>query len=110
MGPILRINGVRFAMGKLTAGTYRQVMLFGEDYKIRTKENKQKYSDVELIEDALEIIKLAFKLTNEQAQQIDIGTILPTFLEIQEAAQGAFIEAAAEVPNAEGPADYPGQI
>lgn len=101
MNPILRINGVRYAMGKLKAGTYRQVMLFGEDYR--------NFTDAELVEDALEIIKLAFGLTHELALQIDVEKIIPTFLQIQELAQRVFIEKAAEVPNEQGPADYPGQ-
>ena len=101
MGLILKIDGVRHTMGQLKAGTYRQAILFGEDYK--------NCSDVELVEDALEIVRVAFDLTKEQAAQIDVDKIIPTFLQIQELAQRVFIEKAAEVPNEQGPADYPGQ-
>ena len=92
---ILRIDGTRHTMGRLKAGTYRQIILLGEDYK--------KYAEQDIIDDMVEIIKEAFGLTKEQAEKIDAETILPTFTEIQKIAQRVFTVRAAEIPNADGP-------
>jgi len=91
---VLRIDGTRHALGKIKAGTYRQVLLLGEDYK--------NYSDQDLVDDMQEIIRVAFDLTKEQASRIDTDRIIPTFRKIQKLAMEVFIEKAAEVPNAEG--------
>ncbi len=100
---ILRIDGVRYTMNRLKAGTYRQVLLLGEDYK--------NHSDEDFVEDMIEIIRVAFGLTKEQAAQIDMDTVVPTFRAIQQRVRTTFIERAAEVPNEEGPeeTELPGQ-
>ena len=93
--PIIRINGVRYTMDRLKAGTYRQVLLLGEDYK--------NYSDQDLIDDMQEIVRVAFGLSKEQINEIDIEQIIPTFRKIQKITQDVFVAKAAEIPNEEGP-------
>jgi hypothetical protein len=90
-------------MGKIKAGTYRQIVLASEDW--------ENYDDDELIEDARAIIRDAFGLTPEQADKIEMECVMPTYRKIKSLAEELFVARVAEIPNAEGPANSnePGQ-
>lgn len=99
--PTIRINGKRYIATKMKAGAYRQIMQLIEIMDGIEQE--------ELHEDMLEAIRLAFDLTPEQADQIDVADIIPTFARLSVWAKQAFMLKAALIPNAEGPATTLGQ-
>lgn len=101
--PILKIDGKRYTMGRLKAGTYRQIVLLGEDWP--------NYSEDELIEDCRAIVRDAFELTQEQSDQIEMEQVMPIYRKIKELAENVFVVRSAELPNGAGPAENnePGQ-
>ena len=93
--PVLKIEGRRYTMGRIKAGTYRQVVLLSEDWL--------HYTEEELLEDARIIVRDAFGLTQQQADQIEMQQVMPTYRKIKAMAEELFVARAAEIPNASGP-------
>lgn len=93
--PILKINGKRHTMGRIKAGTFRQIVLLGEDWP--------NYPEEELIEDCRYIVRDAFGLSKKQADQIAMQDVMPIYRRIKALAENVFVERAAEVPNAQSP-------
>lgn len=101
--PILKIDGKRYTMGRLKAGTYRQIVLLGEDWA--------NYSEEELIEDSRGIVRDAFGLTQEQADRIEMEAVMPTYRKIKALAEDLFVDRSKQIPNEDGPetTELPGQ-
>ena len=99
--PTIRINGKRYIATKMKAGAYRQIM--------QLVEIMQDIEQDEMHEDMLEAIRLTFDLTQEQADQVNVADIIPTFAHLSVWAKRAFLLKAALIPNEEGPEATTGQ-
>jgi len=101
--PVLKIEGKRYEMGRIKAGTYRQVVLMSEDWL--------HYTEEELLEDARVIVRDAFGLSQELADKIEMAQVMPTYRKIKAMAEDIFVTKAAQIPNAAGPEtkDDPGR-
>ena len=82
-------------------GAYRQVMMLVDDMDNLTPE--------ELKEDILDVIRICFDLTRDEADQIEAADLFPLFGQLASYVQGAFTSKAQQIPNADSPDATPGQ-
>ena len=99
--PILKINGKRYKIQRVKMGAYRQVMMLVDDMDNLTPE--------ELKEDILDVIRICFDLTRDEADQIEAADLFPLFGQLASYVQGAFTSKAQQIPNADSPDATPGQ-
>jgi len=100
--PVIKISGKRYTAKYLTMGAYRQLVLLMEDVK--------NLDELEFQDDAVEIIKEAFSLTQEQADKINAADVVPVFRLISRWATTVFTEKVKQLPNAQSPEATPGQV
>ena len=99
--PILKINGKRYKIQRVKMGAYRQVMMLVDDMDNLTPE--------ELKEDILDVIRICFDLTREEAEQVDTADLFPLFGKLASHVQNAFTAKAQQIPNADSPDATPGR-
>jgi hypothetical protein len=99
--PILKINGKRYKIQRVKMGAYRQVMMLVDDMDNLTPE--------ELKDDILEVVRVCFDLTKEEAEQVDTADLFPLFGKLASYVQMAFTQKAKQLPNAASPDATPGQ-
>lgn len=98
--PTIRIHGTRFRAKSLKMGAYRQIVLLIDHIDELDPE--------ELKEDMVEVIRIAFDLSAEQADQMSAADVIPTFRTLAVWAQGIFTAKAQQLPNVQGPEPAPG--
>ena len=80
--PVLRLSGKRVKAKKLKVGAYRQIMLLLEDVEALDPE--------ELKEDMVAAIRIAFDLSETEADQMEAADVIPIFRQLAGWAHGIF--------------------
>ena len=99
--PIIKINGIRYKAKRPKMGAYRQIIWLVDDIGNLSADDFK--------DEALQIIRMVFKLTEQQADDIDVADVIPTFKALVSWAQAAFSGGVAQFPNEESLQATPGE-